>query len=72
MLTEQLKRFIPGLDNLIAFNLVDGVIRMVIFVLFMWLISLWSDIRRVFEYHGAEHRVVFNFEIRPADHGEMS
>ena len=62
VLTEQLKRFFPELSNRIAFNLVDGVIRMVIFVAFMWLISLWADIRRVFEYHGAEHRVVFNFE----------
>jgi uncharacterized protein YqhQ len=35
---------------------------MVIFVAFLWGISRWADIRRVFEYHGAEHKVVFNFE----------
>ena len=35
---------------------------MAIFVGFLFAISLWKDIRRVFEYHGAEHRVVFNFE----------
>jgi len=62
LLTTQLQRYFPDLSNRVAFNLVDGVIRMVIFVAFMWLISLWADIRRVFEYHGAEHRVVFNFE----------
>jgi len=39
-----------------------GVIRMVIFLGFLYAISLWKDIRRVFEYHGAEHKVVFNFE----------
>lgn len=62
LLTTQLQRFFPELSNRIVFNLVDGVIRMAIFVAFMWMISLWADIRRVFEYHGAEHRVVFNFE----------
>jgi uncharacterized protein YqhQ len=35
---------------------------MAIFVGFLYLISRWKDIHRVFEYHGAEHRVVFNFE----------
>ncbi len=62
LLTTQLQTYFPGLSNRIAFNLVDGIIRMVIFVAFMWMLSLWADIRRVFEYHGAEHRVVFNFE----------
>jgi uncharacterized protein YqhQ len=46
----------------IPFNVADGVIRVLIFVGFLWLISRMKDIRRVFEYHGAEHRVVFNFE----------
>jgi uncharacterized protein YqhQ len=46
----------------LAFNIADGVIRVAIFVAFLWLISRMKDIRRVFEYHGAEHRVVFNFE----------
>jgi uncharacterized protein YqhQ len=46
----------------IPFNIADGVIRVLIFVSFLWLISRMKDIRRVFEYHGAEHRVVFNFE----------
>ena len=46
----------------IAFNMVDGVIRMAIFLGFLYVISRMKDIRRVFEYHGAEHKVVFNFE----------
>jgi uncharacterized protein YqhQ len=57
-----LGRWAPALQGRIAFNLVDGVIRLAIFVAFLWLISQWKDIQRVFEYHGAEHRVVFNFE----------
>jgi uncharacterized protein YqhQ len=52
----------PSLQGRIAFNLVDGAIRIAIFLAFLYLISRWRDIRRVFEYHGAEHRVVFNFE----------
>jgi uncharacterized protein YqhQ len=43
-------------------TLVDGVIRIAIFLAFLFLISRTKDIRRVFEYHGAEHKVVFNFE----------
>ena len=42
--------------------MVDGVIRIAIFLAFLFLISRMKDIRRVFEYHGAEHKVVFNFE----------
>ncbi len=45
-----------------AINLVDGLIRIAIFLAFLTLISRMKDIRRVFEYHGAEHKVVFNFE----------
>ncbi|MBI5082991.1 MAG: DUF1385 domain-containing protein [Acidobacteria bacterium] len=62
VITTRLQQSFPEIGNRVAFNLVDGVIRMVIFVAFLWLISRWADIRRVFEYHGAEHRVVFNFE----------
>lgn len=61
-LTTQLEHTFPMIHGRIAFNLVDGVIRMVIFISFLAIISRWQDIRRVFEYHGAEHKVVFNFE----------
>ena len=62
LVATRLGAFWPQLQGRIAFNVVDGVVRMLIFIAFMWLISLWKDIHRVFEYHGAEHRVVFNFE----------
>jgi uncharacterized protein YqhQ len=38
------------------------VIRLALFLLFIWAVSLWGDIRRVYEYHGAEHKTVFAFE----------
>ncbi len=46
----------------LGINLWDGVIRIGIFLAFLFLLSRMKDIRRVFEYHGAEHKVVFNFE----------
>ncbi len=61
-LATALGKLFPVLQGRIPFNVTDGVIRMGIFVGFLFLISRWKDIRRVFEYHGAEHRVVFNFE----------
>ena len=61
-LTTLLEKWFPVLDGRIAFNLTDGVIRMLIFLAFLYGISRWKDIRRVFEYHGAEHKVVYNYE----------
>ena len=49
-------------DNNIIFNLVDGVIRVTVFLLYIWIISRMNDIQRVFQYHGAEHKSIFAFE----------
>ena len=46
----------------VAFNLVDGVIRMTFFLIMIFSFSLLKDIKRVFEYHGAEHKTVFTWE----------
>ncbi len=46
----------------VAFNLVDGVLRMLFFLIMIFTFSLLKDIRRVFEYHGAEHKTVFTWE----------
>src|SRR5689334_103285 len=46
----------------VAFNLVDGVIRMTFFLIMIFSFSLVKDIRRVFQYHGAEHKTVFTWE----------
>lgn len=61
-LTTRLQQWAPVLGNRLQFNLVDGLIRVGLFVGFLLVIAQWKDMRRVFEYHGAEHRVVFNFE----------
>ena len=58
----ELKKFNPALGGQIAFNLVDGAVRLVLFLLFIWGVSLFPDIRRVYQYHGAEHKTVFAFE----------
>ncbi|KEO83366.1 DUF1385 domain-containing protein [Tumebacillus flagellatus] len=45
-----------------AFAAIEGVMRLVIFVAYMWLISRMKDIQRVFQYHGAEHKTINCFE----------
>lgn len=47
-----------------TFNLIDGVLRLVVFLLYLAFILLMKDIRRVFSYHGAEHKVVHNWEAK--------
>jgi len=59
-LTKLLTPFI-GTNN-IVFNLVDGIIRVVVFLAYIWVISRMEDIQRVFQYHGAEHKSIFAFE----------
>jgi uncharacterized protein YqhQ len=58
----ELKKVNPLFGQQFMFNLVDGLIRITLFLLFVWGVSLWKDIRRVYEYHGAEHKTVFAFE----------
>src|ERR1700756_1959674 len=55
----ELKKVDPALGGQIVFNLVDGLIRLALFLLFIWGVSMFKDIRRVYEYHGAEHKTVF-------------
>lgn len=43
-------------------NLIEGLIKITIFVLYLWSVSLIKDIRRTFEYHGAEHKSIFCYE----------
>jgi uncharacterized protein YqhQ len=58
----ELKKVNPVFGQQFLFNLVDGLIRITMFLLFVWGVSLWKDIRRVYEYHGAEHKTVYAFE----------
>ena len=59
-----LTRFIDKFLNLnsILFNLLDGVIKISIFILYIFIISKMSDIKKVFQYHGAEHKAVNCYE----------
>jgi len=57
LLTEVL-----GFENGIVFNLVDGVFRLAVFLLYILAISRWKEMRRVFQYHGAEHMTIYAFE----------
>ena len=49
-------------DHNVVFNLVDGVIRVIVFLIYIWSIARMKDIQRVFQYHGAEHKTIFAFE----------
>ena len=62
-LTKWLRFAIPMVSTSgVIFNLVDGVIRLMIFLAYLWAISFFKEIRRIFEYHGAEHKSIFAFE----------
>ena len=61
-LATSLGKAVPALSGRVTINIVDGLLRMGIFLAFLFLLSRFKDISRVFEYHGAEHKVVFNFE----------
>jgi len=51
-----------GVEGGFAFNLIDGVIRLVFLLAYVKAISLWGEMRRVLAYHGAEHKSIFNLE----------
>jgi uncharacterized protein YqhQ len=52
---------LPSMGNF-TFNAVDGVLRAIFFFVYILSISFMDDIRRVFQYHGAEHKTVYTFE----------
>lgn len=62
LLATEIQQFFPALKGQFLFNFADGIIRMLLFLGFLGAVSRWKEIRRVFEYHGAEHQTVFNFE----------
>ncbi len=57
LLTEVL-----GIQNGVLFNIVDGAFRLVIFLAYIFAISRWKEMRRIFQYHGAEHMTIYAFE----------
>ncbi len=62
-ITSQLEKVIPAIhDNYLLFNLIDGLLKMGIFIGYLSLMLLSKDMHRVFEYHGAEHKAVWTYE----------
>lgn len=59
---QSARGYLKPVKPTIGFNLIDGLIRMAIFLTMICSFSLAKDIRRVFEYHGAEHKTVFTWE----------
>lgn len=58
-------------DRPLVFNLIEGAIRLSMFVGYLLLIGQFRDIRRVFQYHGAEHKTIYAYEngdeLKPAE-----
>jgi uncharacterized protein YqhQ len=66
-LTKGLRWFFPILSTSgLLFNLIDGLIRLMIFLSYIRAISFLKEIQRVFQYHGAEHKSIFAFEAGEA------
>jgi uncharacterized protein YqhQ len=53
-----------GFQSFLLFNGIDGIFRVLVFVIFLYMVSWMKDMNRVFQYHGAEHKTVYNFEAR--------
>ncbi|MGC8924775.1 MAG: DUF1385 domain-containing protein [Calditerrivibrio sp.] len=63
LLTDLLKLIFPLIErSFLVYNLVDGIIRVIFFILYIYIISFFKDVKRVFQYHGAEHKSIFTFE----------
>ena len=54
-------KLIPTMNSL-SLSLIEGVIRIVVFLLYLWGVSRMSDVSRMFSYHGAEHKTIFCYE----------
>src|SRR2546430_6328782 len=67
----ELKRINPLFGQQVIFNLVDGAIRITLFLLFIWGVSLWRDIYRVYQYPGAEHQTGFSLYDRVPLHSAL-
>ena len=58
-IARYLDKYLP---NIILYNLFEGILRITIFLIYLYIISKVPDVRRVFEYHGAEHKVIYTYE----------
>jgi uncharacterized protein YqhQ len=67
---------LTGVQDPFLYNLIDGVIRLVFFLVYIFAIGLWGEMQRVFQYHGAEHKTIHNLEsgqeLTPENAGAQS
>lgn len=56
------KKFETVNQNYLLFNLIDGLIKTVFFVIYIGLLGLTPSLKRVFQYHGAEHKSIYTYE----------
>ena len=61
ILPTYLARFLPPLPPPVL-NLIEGLVRLSIFIGYIYLITRWGDVQRFFQYHGAEHKVIYCYE----------
>lgn len=61
-ITEWITSFYEPLRNSFVYNLIDGILKTSFFVLYVAIITFMPSIKRVFEYHGAEHKSIFTYE----------
>ncbi len=59
LLAGTLKDIVP---NIAVLNLIEGILRLILFIAYIFMISKMEDIRRVFQYHGAEHKTIYCYE----------
>ncbi len=57
-------QFQPIHDNFMLFNFIDGLIKMSVFLSYIFILSRFKSFRRIFEYHGAEHKSIRNYESK--------
>ncbi|MFH0778452.1 MAG: DUF1385 domain-containing protein [Candidatus Eisenbacteria bacterium] len=51
-----------GVKSAFWFNVIDGAVRLVVFVLYVRLVGLWGEMKKLYQYHGAEHKTIHAFE----------
>lgn len=63
LLTTMIGNVFAGVANSsLLFNLIDGVLRVGIFLFYIFVIGLWKEMKRIYQYHGAEHKVIYAYE----------
>jgi uncharacterized protein YqhQ len=61
-ITETLSSMYEPIRHSFVYNLIDGILKTSFFILYIWILGIMPSIKRVFEYHGAEHKSIFTYE----------